>query len=79
MSPEIAVPAEHLFALVALVRLVVRVREQVGLEVGALVKAAATYRTLVWALLHVEDLVNSQCPRLAKTFAALLAFERFLF
>jgi hypothetical protein len=54
------------------------VREQVRLQVGALVEAAAAHRTLVWGLLHVEDLVHGQCPRLAEAFPTLAALERFL-
>ena len=30
-------------------------------------------------LLHMEDPMDSKCPRLAKTLAAIFAFERFLF
>ena len=58
MTPEIAIASEHFTAGTALVRLVVGVREQVGLEVGALVETSAAHRTLVWRLLHVQDLVH---------------------
>jgi hypothetical protein len=57
---------------------VVGVREQVRLEVGALVETATAHRTLVWGLLHVQDLVHGQRPRLAEPLATLTALERLL-
>ncbi len=60
-------------------RLDISVRQQVGLEVRALVEASLTNRTSVGTLLHVEDTVDSKCPRLAETFAAFIAFEGLLF
>ena len=77
VPPEITVASEDLGALVALVGLMVSVGEEVGLEVGALVEAALAHRALVWRLLHVEDLVNGQGPRLAEPLPALHALERF--
>lgn len=76
---EITIASEDLFALVALVRFVIRMRQQMRLEVGALVKAATTYGTLVRRLFHVEDLVHGQRARLTKAFAAFAALERLLF
>ena len=78
VASEVTIPPEHLATGTTLVGLVVGVSEQVGLEVGALVEAAAAHRTLVWGLLHVQDLVNGQCPRLAEPLAALTTLERLL-
>ena len=50
-------------------------REQVCLEVGPLVEAATAHRTLVWGLLHVQDLVNGQGSRLAEPLTALATLE----
>ena len=66
-------------ALIALVGLVVRMGQQVGLQVAPLVEAALAHGTLVRALLHVQDLVDGQGPRLAEPFSAVGAFERLLF
>ena len=71
MSPQITVPPEDLPALVTLVGLVVRVGQQVGLQVGPLVEAPLTDGTLVGGLLHVENLVDRQGPRLTKSLAAI--------
>ena len=78
MSPEITVSSEDLFALVALVGLVIGVSEEMGLQVGPLVEAPSADWTLVWGLLHVQDLVHSQCSRLAKSFATFTTLEWFL-
>lgn len=59
-----------------MVRLDVRVREQVGLEVAPLIKASGADRAFVRRLLHVEDLVDGQGSALAESFAALAALER---
>lgn len=75
---EVTVPAEHLATRRAFVRLVIRVREEVGLEVAALVETPGTDRTLVRGLLHVQDLVDRESTALAEAFAALAALEGFL-
>ena len=78
MPPEVAVPAEHFAAGGTVVRLDVRVREKVGLQVAPLVETPGAHGTLVRRLLHVEDLVHREGPALAESFAALRAFERLL-
>ena len=78
MTPQVAAAAEEFGAAGTLVGLVVGVGEQVGLEVGALVETAAAHRTLVWGLLHVQDLVHGQSPGLAEPLATLSALERLL-
>ena len=78
VASEVAIAPEHLTAGATLVGLVVGVREQVCLEVGALVETAAAHRTLVWGLLHVQNLVHGQRPRLAEPLATLTALERLL-
>ena len=55
--PEITIPSEDLVALVALIRLVVCVSQQVGFEVRSLVEAPVAYWALVRRLFHVEDFV----------------------
>ena len=60
VSPQITISSENFFALVALVRLVIGVRQQMSFQVGPLVEASATDRTLVRRLFHVQDLVNGQ-------------------
>ena len=55
------------------------VGEQVGLEVGPLVEAPLTDGTpVVGGLLHVEDLVDGEGPRLTEPLAALSALEGLL-
>jgi len=78
MPPQITIPSENFFALVALVRLVIGVRQQVGLQVGPLVEAPAADWTLVRGFLHVQDLVDGERSRLAKALPAFAALERFL-
>ena len=75
MAPEITVAAKDFPALVALVWLVVRVGEEMGLEVRSLVEAPLAYRTLVRGLLHVEDLMDCQGAGLTEALAALGTFE----
>ena len=53
MASEVAVPAKFLATVAAVVRLDVRVRQQMCLEVGSLVEGASTLRTLVRRVLHV--------------------------
>ena len=79
VPPQVTVAPEHLMALIALVGLVVRMGQQVGLQVAPLVEAALAHGTLVRALLHVQDLVDGQGPRLAEALATVGTFERFLF
>ncbi len=78
VSPEITVSAEDLLTLVAFIRLVVGVGQQVGLEVGPLIKASSTDGTLVGRLFHVEDFVDRQCSGLAKPFATFSTLEGLL-
>ena len=78
VAPEITVSSEDLLALVALVRLVIGVGQEVGLQVGPLVEAPAADGTLVRGLFHVQNFVDRQCSRLAKSFATFTTLERFL-
>jgi len=78
VATPVAITPKHLATGTTLVGLVVGVGEQVGLEVGALVETAAAHRTLVGGLLHVQDLVHGQSPRLAEPLATLSALERLL-
>ena len=57
----------------------VSVRQQMGFQVGPLVEASLTNWTTVRGLLHVEDLVNCQCSRLAETLSTLITFEGLFF
>ena len=75
VTPQVTVATEHLAALVALIGLVVGVGEQVGLEVAALVEGALADGALVRALLHVEDPMHGQRPRLAEALPTLGAAE----
>jgi len=78
VSAQVAIAAENLPARVALVGLVVGVREQVRLQVGALVEGARAHRTPVRRRLLVQNAVHGQGARLAETLAALRASERLL-
>lgn len=55
------------------------VREKVGFQIAALVKASSAHGTFVGRFLHVENLVHGQGTALAETLAALAAFEGLLF
>lgn len=79
MPPQIAIPAKDLAAGGAMIRLNVRVREKMGLEVAPLIEAPGTDGAFVRRFLHVQNLVDSQRPALTESFAALGTFERFLF
>ena len=79
MSPEIAISPENFPALIALVRLVISVSQQVGLQVGSLIETSLADRTLVWRLLHVEDLVHRQRSGLTETFPTVRTLERLFF
>ena len=78
VATEVAIAPKHFATRTTLVGLVVGVGKQVGLEVGALVETAAAHRTLVGGLLHVQDLVHGQSPRLTEPLATLSALERLL-
>lgn len=78
VTTKIAVATEDLAARGALVRLVIRVSQQMGLQVTALVETPGADRTLVRGLLHVEDLVNGEGAALTEALATLAAFERLL-
>ena len=71
MSPQITVSPEDFPALVTLVRLVVRVSQQVGLQVGSLIETSLTDGALVGRFLHVQNLVDRQCPRLTESLSAV--------
>lgn len=75
---EIAIPAEHFAARWTIIRFDVRVRQQVGFEVGPLVEAPAAHGTLVRRFLQMKDLVHGERARLTESFATLETFERFL-
>lgn len=78
VPPQIAVPAKDLAAGGAMIRLNVRVREKMSLEVAPLIEAPGADGTLVRRFLHVQNLVDSQRPALTESLAALGALERFL-
>lgn len=61
-----------------MIRLNIRVRKKMSLQIASLIKTPGADGTLVRRLLHVQNFVNSQCPALAKSFAALGALKRFL-
>lgn len=77
VSSQVAIASEHLAARRALVWFVIGVREQVSLEVAALIETPRADGTLVRRLLHVQDLVHRQRATLAESLAALAAFEGF--
>ena len=79
MSTEITISTEHFPTLVAFIRLVVCMSEEVSLEVRSLVETSSANGTLVRGLLHVKDLVHCQCAGLTEALAALQTLERFLF
>ena len=66
-------------ALVALVWLVVRMGQQVSLQVGPLVETPLTDGTPVRGLLVVENLVDGERAGLTESFTTVRALERFLF
>jgi len=76
---EITISPEYFPALIALVWLVISVSQQVGLQVGSLIETSLADGALVRRLLHVENLVNCQSPRLTKTFPAVRTLERLFF
>lgn len=61
-----------------MIRLDVRVRKQMSLQVAPLIKTPGADGTFVRRLLHMQNFVDGQCPALAKSFTALGAFKRFL-
>ena len=79
VSPQVAVAAEDLSAGVTFIGFMVGVRQQVRLQVGALVEGATADGALVWRLLHVKDLVDGESPTLTESLAAFSTFERLLF
>jgi len=78
VSPEIAISPEYFPALIAFVRLVVSVSQQVGLQVGSLIETSLADRALVGRLLHVKDLVNRQGPGLTESLPTVGTLERLL-
>lgn len=68
----------HLIALGTGIGFDIRVGEQVGLEVAALVEAPAAGGALVGGLLHVQDAVDGQGAALAEALTALRTLERLL-
>lgn len=79
VSPQIAVPAKDLATGSTMIRLNVRVREKMSLEVAPLIEAPGADGALVRRFLHVQNLVDSQRPALTESLAALGTLERFLF
>lgn len=79
VSTEITIAPEYFPALVAFVRLVVGMSQEMSLEVGSLVETSPTNWTLVRRFFHMEDFVNSKCARLAKAFATLQTLKWLLF
>jgi hypothetical protein len=75
---KVAVSAKDLSAVGAFVWLEVGVGEEVGLQVGALVEGPRADGTLVRGLVHVQDLVHCQRPRLTKSLPTFRTFERLL-
>ena len=53
--------------------------EQVSFQIRTLIERFPTGRATMGRLLEMQDLVDGQSSRLAKTFAALVALEGFLF
>lgn len=76
VPPQITIPAEDFAAGGAMIRLNIRVREKVSLQVAPLIKTPRTDGTFVRRLFHMQNLVDGQCPALAKSFTALGAFKR---
>lgn len=62
-----------------MIRLNVRVREEVSLQIAPLIETPGTNGTFVRRLLHMQNFVYCQGPALAKSFATLAALERLLF
>lgn len=78
VSSEVAVASELFPAVRTVVWLDVGVGEEVSLEVGSLVEGATACVALVRRVLHVEDAMHCQRPRLTEPFATLAALERLL-
>jgi len=78
VSPQITIPTEDFAAGGAMIRLDIRVCEKMSLQIAPLIKTPGTDGTFVRRFLHMQNFVNSQCPALAKSFAAFSAFKRFL-
>ena len=53
MSPKIAISPENFPALITLIRLVISVSQQVGLQVGSLIETSLADGALMGRLLHV--------------------------
>ena len=79
VPPQIAVAPENLAAVLAVVGLDVGVRQQVGLQVAALVERPAAGGAFVGGFLQVQGLVDGQGACLAEALAALGTLERLLF
>lgn len=79
MTSQVAIASENLATVLAIVGFDVGVRQEVRLEIAALVEGAAARGAFVRGLLQVEGLVNGQGAGLAETFAAVWAFEGLLF
>jgi len=78
VSPQITIPAEDFAAGSAMIRLNIRMRKKMSLQVAPLIKTSGANGTLMRRLLHVQNFVDSQCPALTESFAAFGTLKRFL-
>ena len=76
VSPQVAIASELFATVGAVVGFDVGVGEEVSLEVGSLIEGATAGVALVRRVLHVQDPVHGQRPRLTEPFSALRALER---
>lgn len=76
---QIAVAPEYLPAGIAVVGFDVCVRQQVGLQIAALVECPTASRTFMRTVFHVEDSVNCKSTRLTEAFSAFSTFKWFFF
>ena len=72
---QVAVPPEDLAAAVTVVWFDVGVRQEMGLEVAALVEGPIAGRAPMGGLLKVKGLVNGQGTSLTETLATIRTFE----
>ena len=78
VAAQVTVAAKDFSTLGAVVGLDVRVRQQMRLQIGALVEGTAARRALVRRVVHMKNAVHGQSARLAEAFAAVLTLERLL-
>ena len=75
VSSQITIPTENFGTGDTFIRFHVRMRQEMCLQIGALVKSTGTNGTFMGGLFHVKDLVNCECPRLTESLATLGTFE----